>query len=556
MKKKFNSIISAAVAALVLGGCSLDINQDPYAVTQLDIAQLLTCTEYEVGATFSEGYYLNANFSAYVHHTVSREIDNYSLVASYSTLGNTWSQAYRYAIKNCDALISEGTAEGNVIYSAIGRILRAHVYMNMVDLWGDVPYSEANTAGVETPVCDKSEDIYNALIADLKTAVSELKDTEAKNELKPAANDLFYGGNVSKWIKVANTLELKLLVQSRLAKSQITGWATELAALIAEDNFIADGEDLQFPHSTATTPSDERNQGYVDEYQGGQKTVFISPWFYECLAGKSTNWTDNPFKGIKDVRIPYYFYNQSTATSDAANQTDYRDGAFISIMFGSNSGYTSMTQEGSMTVVGIYPVGGLYDDGSAKKVGATSGNGICPDKMLQAYSVPFMKAELALAGEITGDAKSFLEAGINASLTHVEAVSKASDSSCPAIAAADKTTFINAVLAKYDAADAARKLEIIMTQKWIANFYNPVEAYSDIRRTGYPVLFTGDSDNKAWTPYAQTVEATPTLTSFDLVSLQKFPRVMYYPQGETTVNPNITNEGRVVSDKKVFWDVN
>lgn len=554
MKRKYIQILSTVAAVLTVSACSLNINKDPNAVTTLDFAQVLTAAEYEVGATFAAGNYLNSNFSSYVHQTVSREVDNYSLVANYSTLGNTWSQAYRYAIKNCDVIISQGDADGNVIYSGIARVLRAHVYMTMVDLWGDIPYSEAN-AGVETPKCDKSEDIYNALLADINKALDNFADTEAENKLKPAANDLFYGGNVEKWVKVANTLKLKLLVQSRLAKDKITGWNTELAALIADNNFIGDGEDLQFPHSSAKTPVDERNAGFVDEYAGGQKTVFISPWFYECLSGTSYNWKNNPFKGIKDPRIPYYFYNQSTATGDAVNQTDYRDGAFISIMFGSNSGFTSMTQESSMTVVGIYPVGGKFDDGSAKAVNANSGSAIAPDKMLQAYSVPFMLAELILAGEINGDAKDELEKGIKASLTHVVTTSKASDAATPAIDSTTEDTFVNAVLAKYDAATAAGKLEIVMTQKWIANFYNPVESYNDIRRTGFPVLFTGDENNMAWTPYAQTVEATPSLTSYNLVTILKYPRIMYYPQGEITLNPNITNDGRIVSSKTVFWDV-
>lgn len=555
MKRKFIQILSTVAAVLTVSACNLDINKDPYKVTTLDFAQVLTAAEYEVGITFSAGDYLNSNFSSYVHQTVSREVDNYSLVANYATLGNTWDQAYRYAIKNCDVLIQKGDAEGNVIYAGIARVLRAHIYMNLVDLWGDIPYSEAN-GDSETPKLDSSKDIYNALLADLNKALENFADEKAENKLKPGANDLFYGGNVEKWIKVTNTLKLKLLVQSRLAKSQINGWQKEVDALVAAGNFIGDGEDLQFPHSNTRTPMDERNGGYVAEYAGGQKSVYISPWFHECMTGATYNWKNNPFRGIVDPRIPYYFYNQIKASSDASNQTDYRDGAFVSIMFGSNSGYTSMTQEKSMTVVGIYPVGGKYDDGSAKAVNSDSGSASAPDKMLQAYSVPFMLAELALAGDITGvDAKAELENGIKASLTHVVNVSKACDEATPTIAASKVTEFINAVLGKYDAADATGKLEIVMTQKWIANFYNPVESYSDIRRTGYPVLFKGDADKMAWTPYAQTVESTQSLTSFSLVTLLSFPRIMYYPQSETTLNPNISNSGRIVSNKNVFWDV-
>ena len=555
MKKKLFQILSTVAAVLTVSACNLDINKDPYAVTTLDFKQVLTAAEYEVGATFAGGSYLNANFSSYVHHTVSREVDNYSLVANYSTLGNTWSQAYRYAIKNCDALIEGGDAEGNVIYSGIARILRAHIYLNLVDLWGDIPYTEANVAGIETPKTDKSDAIYNDLLKSINEGIANLKDTEAKNTLKPGANDLFYNGDVTKWIKAGNTLKLKLLVQSRLAKAKITDWQTELNSVLAENDFLGDGQDLQFPHTKTQTPMDERNASYVDEYGGGQKTVYISPWFHECMTGATYNWKNNPFRGITDPRVPYYFYNQCTATRDAVNQTDYRDGAFISIMFGSNSGFTSMTQEAAMTTLGIYPVGGLYDDGSAKKVSGSVGNGIAPDKMLQAYSVPFMLAELYLSGDATGDARAQLEAGINASLTHVVNTSRASNADIPSITATAKNTFVNAILAKYDAADDEGKMEIVMTQKWIANFYNPVEAYSDIRRTGYPVLFKGDENNMAYSPYTQTVKAQMGLTAYSLVSILKYPRIMYYPQGETQLNPNITNEGRVVSNNNVFWDV-
>ena len=554
MKRKFYTLIGTALAALALSGCNLDINKDPYVVTNLNFDQLLTATEYEVGINFAEGNYLNANFSAYVHHTVSREIDNYSLVASYATLGNTWEQAYKYSIKNCDALIENADKSGDAICAGIGRVLRTHVYLNLVDLWGDVPYSEANVAGIDKPKADKSADIYNALLESLNAAIANFNDEKAANANAPADNDLFFKGDVKKWIKAANTLKLKLLVQSRLAKSQVKDWKSELDALLAGDNFLADGEDLQFPHSTAMTPSDERNSGYVDEYQGGQKTVYISPWFYECMSGNTYNWKDNPFVRIKDPRIPYYFYNQVAADGDAANKTDYRDGAFISIVFGSNSGFTSMTQEKAMTTLGIYPVGGKFDKGEGTPIDAKSGNGIAPDKMLMAYSVPFMKAELILAGEASGDAKEELKKGIASSIAHVNSVTAAADPTAPKLEGDAVTDFIDAVLAKYDAANDNRKMEIVMTQKWIANFYNPVEAYNDIRRTGYPVLFKGDAENLAWSPYAQEVEATPGLVSFELVNLLDFPRILYYPQSETTVNPNITNKGRVVSSKNVFWD--
>lgn len=556
MKKKILYLIAAVLLVPAFGSCNLNINNDPYAVTKLDPSQLLTAAEYEVGATFAGGDYLNGNFSSYTHHTCSREVDNYSLVSNYATLGNTWSQAYRYSIKNCDELIAYGDNSGDAIMAGIGRVLRTHVYMAMTDLWGDIPYSEANVVGIETPKADPSVDIYNDLLKSLNTAIANFQNDEAANPNRPGSNDLFYNGDVDKWLKAANTLKLKLLVQSRLAQDKVTGWKSELTALLTENNFLADDEDLEFPHTDAKTPMDERNNTFIDEYEGGQKSVWISPWLYEVMNGKTYNFKDNPFRGIKDPRTNYYYYNQCTASGAAANNTDYRDGAFISIMFGSNSGYTSGTQENVMTTLGIYPCGGKYDDGNGGTITASSGNGIAPDKMLQAYSVPFMKAELVLSGETSGNVADLLKEGILASIHHVNKVATGSNSAVPTISTTAAEDFASNVVEKYNnAADDAKKMEILMTQKWVANFYNPVEAYNDIRRTGYPLLFKGDENNMAWTPYAQTIEATESLTSFNLVTILDYPRVMWYPNGEVTVNPNITNNGRVVSEKTVFWDV-
>lgn len=559
MKNRIFYLLGTGLIALSMTSCDLDINKDPYDVTKLDLNQLLTCTEYEVAATFSEGYYLNSNFGAYVQHTTSREIDNYSLDAGYSTLGNTWEQAYKYAIKNCDAMVSMGDENNSPMYAGIGRVLRVYTYLNMVDLWGDIPYSEANVEGIESPKTDSSADIYNDLLKVLNAAIANFK-AEESGSIEISSNDLFYGGDKAKWLKAANTLKLKLLTQSRLAKSQIEGWSTELSSLLSENNFMGDGDDLQFPHSKAETPSDERNFGFVDEYAGSQKSVWINPWLYEIMNGKTYNVKSNPLAGVVDPRCPYYYYCQATAAQDAESDTDYRDGAFISIFMGSNSGLSSGTQENVMTCVGIYPVGGQFDAGLGGPINQSKGSAAAPDKMLLAYSVPFMKAELILAGETTGDAKQCLEDGVRASIAHVNSVTENCDASVPSISDAAISSFLMGVLSSYDAAATTdKKLEVVMTEKWIANFYNSVEAYNDIRRTGYPVLFNGQNngDRVIYTPYEQTTEATPASTpvQYESVKILDYPRIMWYPDGEIQVNKNITNSGRVVSTAHVFWDV-
>lgn len=558
MKKILYSVLILA-ATLTTVSCEknfLDINTDPNAITKYDIAQALTFSERYTAASLSSGSTIDAAFASYAHHTCSRELDNYASSSNYYTMvGNTWLYCYVYANKQNDALITNGDAEGKSVYAGIGRVLKAFMFMSMVDLWGDVPYSEYNVNGNTAPKADSGVDIYNACLVLLNEALDNFKNVEGA---KPAKDDLIYTGDVAKWIKAANTIKLRLLLQSRKASSEITGWDGELSSLLAENDFIVAGGDFQFPHSATTSPADERHSGYLNEYFAGQKGAYISPMLYECMSGKDYNFKNNPFRSVVDPRIPYYFYNQLTATAAAENPTDYRDGAFVSMVFASNSGFTSSSMASSMTTLGIYPVGGKFDDGKGGKTTSTSGTGIAPDKFVQAYSVPFMKAELVLAGEMTGDAKAYLEEGIRASFAHVNAVSQAAKGAAavPVITPEAITTFVTGILAKYDAATTTEaRMEMVMTQKWVANFYNPIEAYNDMRRTGYPNPFTGDSNGYGWSPYAQQTAAKAELTQIDLITLRAYPRVLLYPQSETEANPNITNEGRVVGNQNVFWDV-
>ncbi len=122
----------------------------------------------------------------------------------------------------------------------------------MVDLWGDIPYSEYNVQGNNAPKPDSSKDIYNSLIALLEEANANFKNPEAISGLIPGKDDFFYGeekttaAKIDKWIRLNNTIQLRLLLQSRKAKADITGWKTKLDALMVEDKFMTSGGDLQF----------------------------------------------------------------------------------------------------------------------------------------------------------------------------------------------------------------------------------------------------------------------------------------------------------------------
>src|SRR5690606_2573071 len=96
----------------------------------------------------------------------------------------------------------------------------------------------------------------------------------------------------------------------------------------------------------------------------------ISPWLYEIMKGY------NPiFRGIEDPRIPYYIYNQLRASAAPATSLEYRDGGFVSIYFASDGPNRDQNNQNSISLYGIYPVGGRYDDGNGGTASASSGTG-------------------------------------------------------------------------------------------------------------------------------------------------------------------------------------
>lgn len=548
-----------ASALMINTSCTkdfLDINDDPNKPTTAELNKVLTGAEYDVAKSFAPGNYIGTSLPSYVFHLSSREVDNFGITASQATLGNTWQQAYAYGLKNTNAVIKAAESTDNLIYAGIGKLLKAYTFASIVDLWGDIPYKEFDIEGNYAPAVDRGQDVYNGLFGLIDEAIGNLNNTESANLLKPAADDVIYKGDKAKWIRMGNTLKLKLLVQSRKAKTEITDWNSKLSALLTENNFMKSGEDFEFKHTKKDNP-DERNPAYVDEYLGGQSTYFISPWLYETMNGMDLNVKDNPFTGIVDPRIPYYWVNQIKADAAAQNATDYRNGAFVSIFFGSNSSGAGNDQRVTSTFVGIYPCGGKYDDGKGGKCDKSVGTGVAPEKMLQAYSVPFLLAELYLTGEATGDAKEALSNGIKRSMAHVNSVSqaaKADGAAVPTIGDETIGTFITKVANRYDAAsDNSEKLRIVMTQKWIANFFHSVEAYSDIRRTGYPTLLPQNTAY-AQSPYKSNKEPEVGPMDIPLKGLNAFSRALWYPTDEVTRNPNVVNSGRNLTSPILFWD--
>jgi hypothetical protein len=555
MIRKLKYIIPAL---LLITSCKkqLDINTNPYAPVSVSEGHLLTGIERSLAdATSQNG--LSYGLEVYMHRITVREAPN-----GYGLTGNdlSWGGFYVSVLTNSDFLIAEGVKNGNLQYTGIGEIIKAYAYSLLVDTYGDVPFTDVNklvSNQITNPKFDQGKDIYPQLITLLDKGIADLKAT-ATNVNKPKTDDLIYGGDIAKWEKAANTIKLKLFLQQRLVKDV----TADVKALVDGKKLISTtAESFLLPHGP-NGATDDRNAGFSD-YSASQRTQNVSPWFYEILKG----YNSNIYTGITDPRVPYYIYNQiGSASSTTPNPTEYRDGRFVSIYFGSTGPNAGQSQQNYMSLSGIYPVGGRYDDGLGGVANAASGTGAAPDRLITYADVLFMEAELMKVGKLSGDAKATLQAAINESFKQVDYVIatyvKPTTQVVPAffsatgVATTPVQNYITAVMAQYDA-KAGQQLEQIMTQKWISSFGFAVDAYTDYRRTGYPVLF--DPSNPAQAPGGKVqppVSGNPSQPVQSAVTVQltkKFPLTLPWPQAELNGNSNAPAQKVDLSTYKPFW---
>lgn len=543
-KNKYIYIILFAVGLMSFPACDdfLDINEDPNNPVTATLAQQLVSVQVNIAGALGASVQSMGDYtSLYTHHTVQRGVsaNDYAFKGDDSGVTAPWRLFYTFALTDIENIIVQGTEEEQPNYVAIGKILKGASFSYMVDMWGDIPFFNANQGAVNPfPEYDDDEAIYAAIHQLLQEGISELNASAPT----PGINDLFYGGDLNKWRKFAKTLRLKMLTQERLVRDV----SAEVNALLSEGDLISDqSEDFQLAYGTSVSPND-RNPAYVQEWAPGGARNYISPYFFEIMFGLNTFHDNEIYLGVEDPRIPYYFYNQmpeGATDADAENPCAYCPSItgtpFLSIYTFSfnidpNEGFD---QSSSQTIMGLYPLGGRYDDGAGVDANF-NGNPSVPQRILTYYARKFLEAELAITGVTAGNARALFEEGIRAAMAKVNEI--AAIGGAPSLPQEDIDNYVSLVLTRYDDApsDDAR-LEHIMTQKWIATFGFGVDAYTDYRRTGYPRLHDGNTDDLNVTSRGREYALT-------------FP----YPQVELNTNPNAPEQQRLIAVDRVFWDIN
>jgi hypothetical protein len=395
--------------------------------------------------------------------------------------------------------------------------MQSLLYQYLVDMYGNVPYSDALKAtGSLAPAFDDQKDVYANINKQLDTAIAELKANDFASAFKAA--DIVCYGSTTKWAQFANSLKLRILIHQVKISGMDSYITTEINKIITEGSGFITGEEVGIGGSKFFLATAGKLNPVYDRWaydaNGGKRALNNYPRLTKFLVDglKATNDT------FRLKRIGYAIGGESTVTAGVS-----------AIAAPADPVATPPQPENAASYVGI-PFGApAFLPAGTSSLGPSllvKGEYNRPYILLTAAEVQFLLAEAkqryGASVNLPGTAQSYYEEGVKQSFRVLGAnVSKASELLTSGIANADWSA-------------SPIKLNAIAYQKWIAlcNF-NGLEAWTEYRRTNYPA-----------TPQAQTV------TTADR------PLRLFYPSTEKGSNPNVTGQGAIdVFATKLFWDV-
>jgi hypothetical protein len=496
---KITKVLASFVLIISLGACSmfdLDINKNPNAPGAAALDLLLTNIETNM---FSNIAGTEGDLETFMGMVGTQSLSRWDLnTNSYDGL---WQSLYNTSVKDLESMIARATETNSSLYLGVAQTLKAYLFMTLVDLWGDVPFSQAAqgdaSKAIKTPGYDKDAEIYAACLKLLDDAIANFAKTGAS-----VSGDIIYGGNISRWLKAARSLKLKGLITARKGIADAT---TQINALITGGNLIsAEAEDFKFTFSK--DPTSIRHPWYTGAYTGGEfdYTYINNQLMLEMLYDF-------------DPRYRYYFRHQTTVllnfndptqrntapipyipltpnVADTLKAKGYSQN-FINGIFGRDRGDADgIPADGSLrTIPGVYPCGGFYlsDLASNTTVNPTAntatGGGIYP--ALTGVNVLYYQIEAILALGAAGDARALFKKAIEDHIARVVNFSVAADASSPSLTAITpaRDAYVARWLARWDSAtDNNGKLNVAMKQLWFSSFGNGFEIFNAFRRTGFP----------------------------------------------------------------------
>ncbi len=501
MKLNINHSRWAAIFVVVftLSGCTDDfeeINKNPNAPETVTPDLLLAGVERDLVKSVLDETWGIGNIV--IQHTAKNQFVNEDRYL-WGELNTLWTSVYDN-LRDVQSMINLAEESGEMNYKGVALVLRAWMFSLATDCYGDIPYSEATQAklgGVYYPKYDTQQEIYNGILSDLEEANTLLKD------VLNVKGDLIYGGNVGKWRKLANSLRIRYLM--RISDRVEVG--STLQTIVSDPS--------NFPLFEGSA-ADWNIDNAVYEYLANAPDQF--PLFSTRIGSfnefRASKTMMDKLIALNDERYKIFF--RPTPETEATGSS--ADDVYVGIPNG-------MDDVGALTYNGgpqfQSRIGTLFYEQANTAAGLAVAKGV----VMTFAELQFLLAEAREKGLITnGDALTYYTNGINASFSFYGLTPPAN--------------YFTQSAVDYSGS-SPEKLEKIATQKWIAFYYQGLEAWFDWRRTGFPAL----------------------LPAVDNQNDDRIPVRFIYPIIEQSLNAAsrsaaVSRQGPDDINTRVWWDVN
>lgn len=162
-----------------------------------------------------------------------------------------WQTLYVNVLENIAQIKQQyGNDSGYVNQVQIARIWESYAYYLLVANYGPVAKSQANNPNIQDQIIYDNEDtVYMQILDTLKDAVSKINIANTKDKLD---YDVIYNGDVSRWIKFANTLRLEVALNCRRNLGSFAD--NQIKDVMSDENntITAENESARVPYENVT----------------------------------------------------------------------------------------------------------------------------------------------------------------------------------------------------------------------------------------------------------------------------------------------------------------
>ncbi|MEO7218446.1 MAG: SusD/RagB family nutrient-binding outer membrane lipoprotein [Gemmatimonadaceae bacterium] len=431
--------------ALLASGCDnsglTDINKNPNAPGSVQPQFLFPNAVTDVvGRARGGGFDLTLTSLWAQHLAMDRFTDEDIYSVRPDNINGYWSGFYAGGLQDLATILGQNTPADKPNLVSPALVMKSWTYGVMTDMWGDIPYSEANSSDpTKPPKYDAQKDIYNGILADLKAA----NDMAVVGGSTYGTADVIYNGDITKWKKFANSLRLRYAL--RLSKADPATAQTQVAAAIAAGVFTSNGD-----NALLRWPGDGTNNSPIYQNFVTRDDQHMSQTLVNTLKSLYISIGPTPADTVFDPRLAVYADPIVSSPSKP-------------LYVGAPNGL----QDDDAIAIGIT---------NTSRVGVAYRQKTTPSILMQYSEVLFDQAEAAARGWAPGDAASLYNQAIQASMQY----NGISDALTAQYVASPRVVY-----------SPATGLQQIALQRWIALFSEGTEAYSSWRRTGVPDLQPG-----------------------------------------------------------------